>query len=113
MPSKKRLLIFCIIVVFVISLGVVIAKHLSSESSLMVKEGIIKDTRVWDLTNYPGRPDETMMKFEDGETIVFIGQIEGIQVGRKYRIVYHEKHEYFRGQWSGKYNVIDSIEEIK
>ena len=80
----------------------------------MVKDGIIKDTRVLDFSNNEMHPDMTTIEFEDGETITFMGRIEGIQIGRKYRIVYHEKNEYFRGEsWSGKYNVIDSIEEVK
>ena len=134
MRIKKRLVLFVLVVALTVSAVVVIIKV--SLPSRMVKEGRIKDVRYhfWDYANGPypdiaqteygipeqfhtwdfGKPSNTVLHFEDGEMIVFHGIMENVQIGKKYRIVYHEQYVQARGNiyWSGKYYEVDSIEEI-
>ena len=106
-----------------------------SESPKMVKEGSIEaieqyrwdyaSTVNWDQEQYAYRspattrqwsePPNTVLHFEDGETIFFAGIWENSEVGKKYRIDYHKQYVYAQGNyyWSGDFLEIDSVEEIE
>lgn len=133
MLNKKRSVLFILVVALTTSTVFWIAKL--SESHKMVKEGNIKaiehyrwdyaSTVNWDQEQYAycspvttrqwSKPPNTVLHFEDGETILFAGIWENIEVGKKYGIVYHEQHVYAQGNfyWSGDFFEIDSVEEIE
>lgn len=101
-----------LIVVLVISVGVIVASQLSTASSHIERTGKISHTNYWEWWE-PNKPSVTIVSFEGGDVLYFVGMIENIEVGKTYRIVYHRIREDFIGEWSGEYYTVDSIEEVK
>ena len=110
--GKKQFLILCVVTVLIVSISIVIAKHLS-ESSPLEKTGKIKHIDYWQWKEL-NVPSATILTFEDGESLHIMGEMENIEVGKTYHIVYHKTY-YAEpsGEWSGEYYTIDSIEELK
>lgn len=130
--TKKRL---ALLVVALTASAVVLIVKLS-EVPQMVKEGKIEDIEhhTWEYSNTPtpevpdlfyghygipvdpdqlSKPSDTVLYFEDGEVLVFASTVGNVEIGKKYRIVYHEGYAFARGNfyWSGNYYVIESIEQ--
>ena len=110
--GKKRFLILCLATVLVVSIGIVVAKYMA-KSPQLEKTGRIKHVDYWQWREL-NVPSATILTFEDGESLNVMGEIENIEVGKTYHIVYHKTH-YTEpsGEWSGQYYTIDSIEELK
>lgn len=136
MLTKKRLVLFALIVALTVSAVGVIIK--AAWRPKMVKEGRIENVRYlsWDYANTPypdiaqqeygipeqfqsarvdfAKPSNTILDFEDGETIAFVHILDNVEIGKEYRIVYHEQYAQAQGNfyWSDNYYEVDSIEEI-
>lgn len=110
MLAKKRLMLI-LVVALCVSVVVVIIKFSSGDPLPMEKIGKVKDMNYWSWWD-PGKPPVTILRFEDGDAMHFVGQIESVEVGGTYRIVYREARIDFIGEWSGNFYVVDSVEKI-
>ncbi len=130
--GKKHLLALCLIVATIVCVNVMIARHSSPMFPPIEKIGKVKGIKYYIWHNHDtltqmgqfeygvteyflNRPSTTLMRFEDGEAITFLGVIEDVEIGGKYRIVYHVKYVPVSGNlhWSGNYYEIESIEEME
>ena len=123
--GKRHFLILGLIVAVSVSVVVVIATKALRASSPIEKIGKIKDISYLGFVE-PNKPSCTILKFEDGDDLLFKGIIGNIEIGRTYHIIYHKQHQICVGpdhpvglhggralDWSGEYYILDSIEEVK
>ena len=53
------------------------------------------------------RPPVTILYFEDGEAIPFVGVLDDVEIGVKYRIIYHERYVYAGNvHWTDYYHEV-------
>ena len=127
--TRKRLVL--LFVVGVAILAIAITTFASKRSPKMVKVGRIEDIEyhVWHnnellsdiavveygVTEYfLDRPPVTILYFEDGEAIPFVGILDDVEIGVKYRIIYHERYVYSGNvHWTDYYHEVDDIETIE
>jgi hypothetical protein len=118
-PSRRTIILICVVLAIVFG-AVLLVKHFS-ETALSVRTLFEKTGTVARITfvipsyTQPGlsdAPSLTCIEFEDADALTLLGVLS-FEEGKTYHIVYSEHHEYGRGeQWSGKYYVAESVEEI-
>lgn len=119
--NKKQLSSFCVVILFVLSIivvKIVLQKPSTSAPESLEKIGIISSVHYScspvpisapGVPAFQGSVFVTCIEFEDDEVLIFVSNFTAFEVGRTYRIVYHE-HTYCQ-QWSEKYYTIESIQE--
>jgi len=125
--SKKQLISLCVVVSFGICIVMVeclLQAPCSNSPISFEKTGRISSKEYllfpWGHSTQTGAyihedwtPPLTCIAFEDGEMLILMGIIKDIKVNKTYCIVYSGHGEYFRyEQWSEKYYLAESIEEI-
>ena len=117
--SWRKIVLVCVVIA-TIFVAILLVKHFSGTAffvrTLFEKTG--KVTRItfvipsYTQLGLEDAPSLTCIEFEDEDALTLMGVLS-LEEGKTYHVVYSEHREDGRGeQWSGKYYVAESTEEI-